>query len=59
MENVLENREVQQFFTIYRDLLEASNYPPSRIWNMDETGVTNVQKPGKVMATKDVHQVGN
>ena len=50
--------KVQQFFKIYRDQLSASEYPPSRIWNMDETGVTNVQKPGKVVATKGVQQVG-
>ena len=49
---------VQQFFTIYRDQLSASDYPPSRIWNMDETGVTNVQKLGKVVTTKGVQQVG-
>ena len=50
--------KVQQFFKIYRDQLSASEYPPSRIWNMDETGVTNVQKPGKVVATKEVQQFG-
>ena len=50
--------KVQQFFLIYRDQLQASDYPPSRIWNMDETGVTNVQKPGKVVATKGAQQVG-
>ena len=42
----------QQLLLMYRDQLQVSDYPPSRIWNMDETGVTNVQKPGKVVATK-------
>ena len=38
--------KVKQFFTIYRDQLEASDYPPSRTWNMDETGVTNGKSRG-------------
>ena len=38
--------------------VEASDYPPSRIWNMDETGVMNIQKPGKVVATMGMQQVG-
>ena len=29
-----------------------------QIWNMDETGVTNVHKPGNVIATKGARSVG-
>ena len=50
--------KVQQFFDLYRAQLEGSDYAPSKICNMDKTGVTNVQKPGKVVATKGVNQVG-
>ena len=50
--------KVQPFFLINGDQLQASDYPPSRIWNMDETGVTNVQKPEKVVAPKGAQQVG-
>ncbi|XP_047141250.1 uncharacterized protein LOC101238262 [Hydra vulgaris] len=50
--------KVDQFFTVYEDILTKNAYEPQSIWNMDETGITNVQKPGKVLATKDVRQVG-
>ncbi|KAI0235340.1 hypothetical protein LSAT2_014173, partial [Lamellibrachia satsuma] len=50
--------KVHQFFKLYRSQLEMSIYTSARIWNMDETGVTNVQKPGKIVATKGVRQVG-
>ena len=33
-------------------------YTPSRIWNMDETGVSTVQKPGKIVATKGLRLIG-
>ena len=53
------NREkVKQFFTLYGDLLSDHGYTPSRIWNMDETGVSTVQKPGKIVATKGARLVG-
>ena len=50
--------QVQNFFDLYRGCLEAKNYAPSRIWNMDETGLTTVQKPGKILASKGTRQVG-
>ncbi|XP_004210911.1 uncharacterized protein LOC101236299 [Hydra vulgaris] len=50
--------KVDQFFTVYEDILTKNAYGPQSIWNMDETGITNVQKPGKVLATKSVRQVG-
>ena len=50
--------KVQQFFHIYREVLETHPFTPVRVWNMDETGITNVQKPGKIMTTKGVRQMG-
>ncbi|XP_064614387.1 uncharacterized protein LOC135478053 [Liolophura sinensis] len=50
--------KVQQFFGVYRQLLETQDFTPARVWNMDETGITNVHKPGKVLATKGIRQVG-
>ena len=50
--------KVRQFFDLYKSQLEMSTYTSARIWNMDETGITNVQKPGKIDATKGVRQVG-
>lgn len=49
--------QVKHFFDIYRELLNEYKFQPSRIWNMDETGITNVHKPGKVVATKGTRQV--
>ncbi|XP_066585179.1 uncharacterized protein [Prorops nasuta] len=34
------------------------NLSPSRIWNVDETGLTTVQKPRKIVAKKGVKQIG-
>lgn len=33
-------------------------FPPERIWNQDETGVTTVQNPPKVVTPKGVKQIG-
>ena len=42
---------------MYRSGLETAQYTPSRVWNMDETGITNVQRPRKVVATKGPRHV--
>ena len=49
---------VDRFFNLYRECLQEHQYMPSKIWNMDETGVTTVQKPGKILAEKGIRQVG-
>lgn len=33
--------------------------PPERIWNCDETGMSTVQTPGKVVAPKGMKQIGS
>ena len=43
--------------TVDQFLIEDHGYAPSKVWNMDETGITNVHRPGKVVASKGVHQV--
>ncbi|KAK7478675.1 hypothetical protein BaRGS_00030060 [Batillaria attramentaria] len=50
--------QVQQFFALYKELLETHSCTPSRLWNMDETGLTTVQQPGKIIAPKGARQVG-
>ena len=53
--------QVDKFFTIFKKVLQDDfqvGISPDRIWNGDETGITNVQKPGKILATKGVRQVG-
>lgn len=49
---------VDNFFSIYKEILTKFEFRPSTIWNMDETGVTTVQKPTKVVTEKGKKQVG-
>jgi len=48
---------VQQFFDVYELLLHSGTYDVSWIWNMDESGISNVQKTGKILATKGCKKV--
>ena len=50
--------QVDRFFSLYKECLEEHEYMPSKIWNMDETGVTTIQKPGQILAEKGMRQVG-
>ncbi|XP_065574916.1 tigger transposable element-derived protein 1-like [Artemia franciscana] len=47
-----------EFFNNLEELLIKPKYPPNRIYNLDETGVTTVQKTPKVVAEKGSKQVG-
>lgn len=38
--------------------LDKYKFTPSRIWNVDETGITTVQKPKKVVAARGKKQIG-
>ena len=49
--------KVQQFFALYKDLLQKHQYKPSQIWNMDESGISTVHVPGKIVASKGARQV--
>nr|XP_053616775.1 uncharacterized protein LOC128678900 [Plodia interpunctella] len=49
---------VASFFEVYKRLLEKNQFSASRIWNIDETGVTTVQKPKKIVAARGQKQVG-
>ena len=42
-----------------RVLNRAGGFGPDQIWNVDETGVTTVQRPVKILAEKGVRQVGS
>ena len=51
--------QVGIFFDLYEKELAAHDYPPSRIFNVDETGVTVVQKKQpKILALKGKRQIG-
>ncbi|XP_063537709.1 uncharacterized protein LOC134747074 [Cydia strobilella] len=48
---------VKLFFDNYTQLLDKHKFSASDIWNMDETGVTTVQKPNRVIARRGDKQV--
>lgn len=50
--------EVSIFFSHYRKILTDNNIPSSRIFNIDETGFSTVQRPCKIIARKGQKQVG-
>ena len=51
--------QVGIFFDLYEKERAAHDYPPSRIFNVDETGVTVVQKKQpKILALKGKRQIG-
>ena len=49
---------VQLFFYNLKEVLERNSYQSHQIWNLDETGITTVQRPPKVIAEKGAKQVG-
>jgi len=54
------NREnVSNFFNKLSTVLERHSFEPQNIYNIDETGVSTVQKPTKVIAKKGTKQVGS
>lgn len=50
--------KVNEFFNNYKNVLEKYKFTPERIFNLDETGVTTVLNPPKVIATKGKKQIG-
>lgn len=49
---------VREFFDNYESLLKRSKFSPNQIFNLDESGITTVHVPPKVVAAKGVRQVG-
>ncbi|XP_059053650.1 uncharacterized protein LOC131847939 [Achroia grisella] len=49
---------VSKFYDNLANVMDRYKFEPNDIWNMDETGVTTVQKPSKIVAQKGVKQVG-
>ena len=47
-----------EFFANLRDARTRHEYPPQNIYNVDETALTTVQRPVKVIAGKGTKQVG-
>ena len=54
------NKEnVKSFFDNLGKVLTRDSLGPGDIWNMDETGVTTVQKPDRLVARRGFKQVGS
>ena len=49
---------VSQFFDNFETVICRHAYEPRQIWNLDETSLTTVQKPDKVLTQKGLKQVG-
>ena len=41
---------VNTFYDKYESVLQRDGFTPDKIWNVDETGCTTVQKPRKIIA---------
>ena len=51
-------KSVSDFFNLLEGVIEKYSLSGTRIFNMDESGLTSVQKPGKVISLKGKKQVG-
>ena len=49
---------VGAFFTNLETLYKRHHFQPENIWNVDETGLTTVQRPNRIVAAKGTKQVG-
>ena len=51
---------VNRFFDLLEALMEEHKFPPDKIYNVDETGMTTVQsRPSKIVALRGRKQVGS
>lgn len=51
--------EVQLFYNNLIELQNKHNFQPDKIFNVDETGITNVQRNAKILAPKGQKQIGH
>lgn len=49
---------VEKFFELYKSELDKNEFSADRVFNMDESGLTVVHKPKKVLAHRGQKQVG-
>ena len=50
--------QVSRFFDLLKEEMQKYKFTPHCIWNTDESGLTCVHRPGKIIATKGQKQVG-
>ncbi|KAJ8937646.1 hypothetical protein NQ318_002160 [Aromia moschata] len=51
--------EISLFFELLGQLMEKHRFVAKNIYNCDETGISTVQTPGKLLATKGQKKVGS
>nr|XP_023025527.1 uncharacterized protein LOC111513537 [Leptinotarsa decemlineata] len=51
--------EISLFFELLGQLMEKHRFVPKNIYNSDKTGISTVQTPGKILATKGQKRVGS
>lgn len=51
-------KNVMDFFDKYEAILDKEKFTASQIFNMDETGLSTVHKPSKILAKKGKSQIG-
>ncbi|KAB0792973.1 hypothetical protein PPYR_12593 [Photinus pyralis] len=56
--NAFNKIDVQKFFENLKIVYEKHKFPPEKIFNVDETGITNVHVPQKVLAAKKMRRLG-
>ena len=50
---------LNEFFDNLASVMDRYKFTPNRIFNVDETGVTTVQSPKKILAAKGTKQIGS
>ncbi|XP_072384526.1 uncharacterized protein [Diabrotica undecimpunctata] len=49
---------ISSFFKNYKEALSRGDFSPEKIWNCDETGLTTVHVPPKIVGPKGIKQLG-
>ena len=55
----ISKESISLYFQNLKEILDTENIEPSRIYNCDESGLTCVHKPVKVLSTKGKHVVSS
>ena len=50
--------QVKKFYSVFAEALDITHADALRIWNMDESGISNVHKPVNIVATKGAQSDG-
>ena len=55
---VFNKERIYEFFDKYENILDEYKFTANQIYNVDETGLSTVHKPSKIIAQKGKHPVG-